>query len=369
MGASEPGRRRRTPGQRHSAGEPGVRVLLVDDHPMWRDTLRRLLEFDRRARVIGEASNGPEAVEHAQTSDPDVVVMDVNIPGFDGIEATRQIRAVQPRTRVLVLASSDERTDVLDAIRSGAAGYVLKTAAPEEVVEAVARIHRGEVVFPPSIAGVVLDELRGETARAAFVTRVAVAAVSPEQARRLRDVLRDAGFRVTSIATTVADLGVPASFDVAIIDEALLDQAAPMPDVNAVILASRQAGVTPVVTGGRRAVGYVLNDDPTAAEVLDAVTHAAHGESTTDPRLVKELVDTPSRRSQVGQLSGREREVLALMAQGHSNQAIAEHLYLGTKTVEVHVRNIFTKLGLQPDSDVNRRVLAVVAYLRGESQL
>jgi DNA-binding NarL/FixJ family response regulator len=112
-----------------------ISLMLVDDHPMWRDTLRSILTHAKVGEVVGEASDGAEALRVARDTQPDVVVMDVNLPEMDGIESTRRLLAERPDVRVLVLASSDERTQVIEAVRAGASGYVLKTAAPDEVVE------------------------------------------------------------------------------------------------------------------------------------------------------------------------------------------------------------------------------------------
>lgn len=134
--------------------------MLVDDHPLWRDTLRKILEHQRFAAVVGEASDGDEAIDRAGESKPDLVVMDIQLPSRSGIEATRDLVALHPEIKVLVLASSDERAQVLAAVEAGASGYLLKTATSDEVREAVRRVHAGELVFPPQLANVVLEEFR-----------------------------------------------------------------------------------------------------------------------------------------------------------------------------------------------------------------
>lgn len=139
---------------------PGVRVVLVDDHPLWRQTLRQVLEHEHAATVIGEASEGGEAVGLATRLRPDVVVMDMALPGMTGADATRAILAAWPEAKVLVLSSSDERDSVLGAVAAGASGYVLKTADATQIGDAVRRVHAGELVVPAALSRIVLGELR-----------------------------------------------------------------------------------------------------------------------------------------------------------------------------------------------------------------
>lgn len=153
-----------------SANAP-ITVMVVDDHPLWRETLRKILENRRFAKVVAEAADGQEAVTLSREANPDVVVMDIQLPRLDGIAATRALVRQRPGTRVLVLASSEDRAQVLSAVNAGASGYLLKTATSKEVTDAVGRVHKGELVFPPSLAGVVLDALRdpgADTATSVF---------------------------------------------------------------------------------------------------------------------------------------------------------------------------------------------------------
>jgi DNA-binding NarL/FixJ family response regulator len=142
-----------------------IRVMVVDDHPVWRDGVRADLERDGSATVVAEASDGGEAIEAARTAMPEVVVMDLNLPTVGGVEATRQIVQESPHVKVLVLSASGEEADVLEAIKAGAAGYVLKSATGGQVSDAVRRVHGGEPVFTPSLAGLVMGEFRRLAAR------------------------------------------------------------------------------------------------------------------------------------------------------------------------------------------------------------
>ncbi|HVE93940.1 MAG TPA: BTAD domain-containing putative transcriptional regulator [Acidimicrobiales bacterium] len=139
-----------------------VRVLLVDDHPMWRAAVRNAVERDPSMRVVAEAEDGEAAVTAASEASPDVVLMDLHLPRLTGAEATAQIVAASPTTRVLMLSASGEEADVLDAVKAGAVGYLLKSGDGAEIVDAIGRVSRGEPVFTPSLAGVVLDRLRSD---------------------------------------------------------------------------------------------------------------------------------------------------------------------------------------------------------------
>ena len=233
------------PGRRRlfSVSGPGtglIRLILADDHPLWRDTLKGLLEHGGTASVVAEAGTGDEALEAAKTVRADVVLMDIDMPERDGIDAARAITEMDNGPKVLMLSSIKERDEVVASVRAGASGYVLKTAGRDEVADAVRRVHDGELVFPPELASMVLAELRGSS-----------------------------------------------------------------------------------------------------------------GGSTAQP----------AEPGAVASLTPRERDVLALIAEGASNQAIAARLHLSAKTIEAHIGAIFTKLGLESSSDQHRRVQAAVRFL------
>jgi DNA-binding NarL/FixJ family response regulator len=141
-----------------------VRVLLVDDHDLFRTGLRNLLEEQVALQIVGEGANGSEAVRLVRELAPDVVVMDLNMPAMSGVEATRHITALSPLTRVIVLTISDEDSDVLDAIVAGACGYLLKDASIDDVVTGIRSAAVGASLISPTIASKVLERLRASTA-------------------------------------------------------------------------------------------------------------------------------------------------------------------------------------------------------------
>jgi two-component system, NarL family, response regulator LiaR len=136
-----------------------VRVLIVDDHAIVRKGIRALLAEAGGFEVVGEADNGHAALLRAQETHPDVILMDLLMPGMDGIEATRQITSRQPTTRILVLTSFAADNKVFPAIKAGAAGYLLKDSSPDDLVRAIRQVHRGEPSLHPTIARRLLQEI------------------------------------------------------------------------------------------------------------------------------------------------------------------------------------------------------------------
>lgn len=140
-----------------------IRVLIADDHTVLRHGLRMILDEADDITVVGEAANGEDAVIQAESLAPDVVLMDVNMPGVDGIEATGHIRAARPQARIVMLTVSDRHQDLIGAIKAGARGYLLKDAESDDVLEVIRRVAAGEAILPPSLTARVLDELASPT--------------------------------------------------------------------------------------------------------------------------------------------------------------------------------------------------------------
>ena len=157
-----------------------VRVMVVDDHPVWRDGVKSDLEASGRAVVVAEAADGGEAIERAIEVMPELVLMDLHLPTVRGVEAIRCIVEQSPHVKVLVLSASGEEADVLEAVKVGASGYLLKSATAAELADAVTRVRAGEPVFSPSLAALVLGEFR----------RMSAAATEPGLTARETEVLK-----------------------------------------------------------------------------------------------------------------------------------------------------------------------------------
>ncbi|RYP85405.1 response regulator transcription factor [Nocardioides guangzhouensis] len=175
-----------------------MRVVLADDHPVVRRGLRALLSTIEGIEVVGEAADGEAAVKEAQLLVPDIVLMDVRMPGLDGVEATRRIRAAVPGVAVLVLTMFDDDATVFTAMQAGARGYLLKGAEQDEIVGALRAVAAGQVIFGPGIASRVLDHFAAPPTPAAEPF--------PELTAREREILAllAEGRRTSAIADRLA---------------------------------------------------------------------------------------------------------------------------------------------------------------------
>jgi DNA-binding NarL/FixJ family response regulator len=159
-----------------------VRVLVVDDHPLFRSGMRALLGAAPETETVGEATTAEEAIQLSATIQPDVVLMDLHLPGLSGIDATRRILQRTPETRILVVTMFEDDHSIFSAIRAGARGYVLKGANPDEVLRAIQVAANGGAIFSPSVASRLIDyfgSLRPEAMTQPF----------PELTDREREVL------------------------------------------------------------------------------------------------------------------------------------------------------------------------------------
>jgi len=144
-----------------------LKVLVVDDHALFRRGLQMVLKGEDDIEVVGEAADGNEAVEKAQETMPDVILMDVRMPHRSGIEATQQIKDLLPHVKILMLTISDEEADLYEAIKAGASGYLLKEISIDEVADAIRSVSAGQSRLSPSMAAKLLQEFAAMSKRAA----------------------------------------------------------------------------------------------------------------------------------------------------------------------------------------------------------
>ena len=146
------------PAARRRAGAAArIRLLLVDDHPVVREGLRSCLALHPHLQIVGEAASGEEALLMARKLAPDLVLLDINLPGINGLETAGRLRRVAPAAKVLFLSVHDRREYIEQVMRSGARGYVLKDAAPAELVQAIEAVQRGDAFFSPKVAAAILQ--------------------------------------------------------------------------------------------------------------------------------------------------------------------------------------------------------------------
>ncbi len=170
--------------------DPPIRVLIVDDHVLYRRGLEMVLGLESDIAVVGEAGDGLEALDLVERTAPDVVVMDVRMPRCNGIESAAAIRAAAPRTRILMLTTSDDEQDLYGSIRAGVNGYLLKDVPPDEVVAGIRAVHRGQSLISPTLASALLSEFAQLMRRAEQSTEAASPRLTGREIEVLRHVAR-----------------------------------------------------------------------------------------------------------------------------------------------------------------------------------
>jgi DNA-binding NarL/FixJ family response regulator len=158
------------------AKSSAIRILIIDDHPVVREGLSRIIVTDKNMEVVGQASNGAEALEKFRKLRPDVTLMDMRMPEMNGVQAIEAIRKEFPNARIIVLSTYDLEEDIYLAMQAGARGYMLKDSPHNELIAAINRVHSGERVIPPSIASRLAERVGGNelTARETEVLNLIV---------------------------------------------------------------------------------------------------------------------------------------------------------------------------------------------------
>ncbi|GAB2494855.1 response regulator [Nocardiopsis aegyptia] len=185
-------------------GMDAIRVLVVDDHPMWRDAVARDLG-EAGVDVVGTAGDGAKALRIAPAARPTLAVVDLHLPDMSGVELTAGLVALAEPPRVLVLSASGEGDDVLAAVKAGATGYLVKSAAREELLDAVRRVHDGEAVYTPGLAGLVLGEYRRlASAKEPAEPEGPAPALTPRETEVLRLVAKGLAYKQIAARLTIS---------------------------------------------------------------------------------------------------------------------------------------------------------------------
>lgn len=183
-----------------------IRVLIADDHPVVRQGLRTFLGVQDDIDVVGEAADGAEAVARAESLAPDVILLDLNMPGVDGLTALRELRERGVESRVLVLTSVGERARVLPVVRAGASGYLYKDVDPQALVQAIRAVHDGHVLFAPEAADAMMASDQGDKGSAPLTEREREVLVQIAGGRSNREIARVLVVSEKTVKTHVSNI-------------------------------------------------------------------------------------------------------------------------------------------------------------------
>ena len=342
---------------------------MIDDHPLFRKGLRQLIDGRSDISIVGEANDGETGLMLTRELSPDLILLNLKMPGMNGLETLNALKLLEPAPKVVILTASDTQEDVAAALRGGADGYLLKDMDSEELLHKLCAMEDGKQIFSPKIA-----ERLGESLHA-NVQRIVVIDDHPLLRKGLKQ-LADLSPNIEVIGETdngkqglimvdnlhpdlvLLDLNMPGMDGLAILQA--LKQLEPAPKVVILTISDAQEDVIAAMRGG--ADGYLLKDtDPEV--LLDEFRGIAEGHVVMSPNIAESLAlalrteECKSQELGAAELSKREREILIHISNGESNKIISRELKIAEATVKVHVKHLLKKLGLQ--SRVEAAVWAV----------
>ncbi len=344
-----------------------VKILIVDDHALMRRVIREVIEQESDLSVVAEASNGLEAETQAAATRPDVVLMDLDMPGCDGFEATERVLACSPCSQVVIFTASREERHVLQAIQRGAIGYITKDIEPDTLIRAIRCAARNDLCIPGSLATQMLAYLRAiwqpRKSFAASVRSSTIAASYRMPHRLPRRDPTDSAPDAESVdppspvESQAAPQPTPAASSLAIPETEAVPplasaeppssmpetQASPEPESDSTEPAPSTAEIQ--VTQEQIQV-EALRERPAAHEGGEPVAETSDAEISPEPS----CLPAPSEHAYVipsyikRPLTFREQQILDFMRRGYKNREIARELEIAESTVHKHVQNIFEKL-------------------------
>lgn len=345
------------------------RVLIIDDHPLLRKGLRQLADFSPKIEIIAEADNGAQGLALAREHRPDLVLLDLYMPGMKGLEVLKALKQLEPVPKVIMLTVSDAREDAAAALRAGADGYLLKDTDPEELLHRLSESKDDGPVLSPRIAEKLRHSLDARTQRTLIIDDHPLLRKGLHQLADLSSEIQIVG-EADNGEQGLAMVG-ELQPDLVLLDlympemgglEALkhLKRLEPAPKVVVLTVSDAHEDIVAALRAG--ADGYLLKDtDP--EDLLDQLHELTSGRFVMSPVIAEHLAlelrseDREARDAGSVGLTGREREILIHISDGESNKVIARKLDIAEATVKVHVKHLLKKLGFK--SRVEAAVWAV----------